>query len=614
MKKIRVSNTVRRFLPALLAALLCAACPQPSDSDNNNNQDTEYSVSVESLTNGEVSVSPESAKAGATITVTVSPNDYFEMNGPPLINNENGTTKTGDTTFTFSMPAKNVTVTVPALKLQTGYIAINTPADLAKIGNDLDHPPNGTYVLLDDITLDDWEPVSLQADTNAAPKFHGNNKTIRVTSFHDDALSLASLGIFSLIQGMASDWALADNLTLVWDSEDPVNPTTAMSSVLQGFGIFAGVVKFAEINNVKISGALEIDDGSAALLVGSVFGTANSCILERVCSSVTITVGARTGSGYCGGIAGQVRNESLVQNCGYTGDITTTGSNVEIGGIAGNVIGTSNEDIAQIRGCPVSGNITRSNFTVSSSGGGAYTGGIVSRMQYAAISASSFTGTIQADMHSSQTGYTIMIGLGGIAGTSRQSTSNRITDCYVRGTISGRETKAGSSDTIGGIVGYAYSDTITITRCYAAGKILAASTGVSTNNRIYSAGILGYYATAPVIENCAALQEEITYTVDSGASMQTNLRMNRIACNSGSVALGGTEKNIAWQDMPVQLFKGATNDTGNNTTKINYDKTPRGQDGEDTAAATPAQSVYEDMGWDFTTVWTMGGDGYPVLK
>jgi hypothetical protein len=39
-----------------------------------------------------------------------------------------------------------------------------------------------------------------------------------------------------------------------------------------------------------------------------------------------------------------------------------------------------------------------------------------------------------------------------------------------------------------------------------------------------------------------------------------------------------------------------------------------GKDGAD-CDAKPAQSVYEDLGWDFSEVWTMDGStGYPVLR
>jgi hypothetical protein len=38
-----------------------------------------------------------------------------------------------------------------------------------------------------------------------------------------------------------------------------------------------------------------------------------------------------------------------------------------------------------------------------------------------------------------------------------------------------------------------------------------------------------------------------------------------------------------------------------------------GFDGAD-CTAQPDQSVYTGLGWDFSTVWKMGGEGYPVLQ
>jgi hypothetical protein len=38
-----------------------------------------------------------------------------------------------------------------------------------------------------------------------------------------------------------------------------------------------------------------------------------------------------------------------------------------------------------------------------------------------------------------------------------------------------------------------------------------------------------------------------------------------------------------------------------------------GLDGAD-CIAKPGQSVFAGLGWDFASVWVMGGDGYPVLR
>lgn len=59
----------------LMAALLCAACSQPSSDGNGSTSfDTTYSVTVESSANGTVTASKTSGiAAGETITLTVTP-------------------------------------------------------------------------------------------------------------------------------------------------------------------------------------------------------------------------------------------------------------------------------------------------------------------------------------------------------------------------------------------------------------------------------------------------------------------------------------------------------------------------------------------------------------
>jgi hypothetical protein len=43
-----------------------------------------------------------------------------------------------------------------------------------------------------------------------------------------------------------------------------------------------------------------------------------------------------------------------------------------------------------------------------------------------------------------------------------------------------------------------------------------------------------------------------------------------------------------------------------------WSKTASGRDGED-ADPNPGQTVYSELGWDFSSVWRMDG-GYPALR
>jgi hypothetical protein len=63
---------------------------------------------------------------------------------------------------------------------------------------------------------------------------------------------------------------------------------------------------------------------------------------------------------------------------------------------------------------------------------------------------------------------------------------------------------------------------------------------------------------------------------------------------------GKLVNNIAWAGMTVA--GGLVGDTGAD-----------GQDGADTTEK-PEQSAYTAMGWDFSTIWQMGANGYPALR
>ncbi len=78
-----------------------------------------YAVTVESAVNGSVSVNKKSAAAGAAVTVTVTPAEGCKL-GTLSARDAKGNavtlTKSSDTTYTFTMPAANVTVSATFVK------------------------------------------------------------------------------------------------------------------------------------------------------------------------------------------------------------------------------------------------------------------------------------------------------------------------------------------------------------------------------------------------------------------------------------------------------------------------------------------------------------------
>ncbi len=69
-----------------------------------------YTVTAEKATNGEVTVSPEKVAEGDTVTVTVKPEEGYELDKLTVGEETVDVTEVKDGTYTFEMPAEDVTV------------------------------------------------------------------------------------------------------------------------------------------------------------------------------------------------------------------------------------------------------------------------------------------------------------------------------------------------------------------------------------------------------------------------------------------------------------------------------------------------------------------------
>jgi hypothetical protein len=281
---------------------------------------------------------------------------------------------------------------------------------------------------------------------------------------------------------------------------------------------------------------------------------------------------------YAGGIAGgsyyamDTAYHGAIEDCSYAGTVhaKAMGYWTWAGGIAGAIVGDGDgslENTTRIVRCRAEGTVS----VAGTSSGYPYVGGIVAYNYYGAlVSQSYFSGNVLADGGADYAG--------GIAGyNSRYAGHNsRIEDCWSAGTVTG-------FNSAGGIVGQNQVDAY-IRRCYSTAIVKATgadATGVG--------GIAGLNVS--LITGCVALNPSIQ-------AGDTN-NIHRI---SGSGDSAQNTNNRAWSGMTVTTGGTYTSDIGANT-----------QDGAN-CDAKPVQSVYEGLGWNFTTVWTMGGDGYPVLQ
>jgi hypothetical protein len=139
-----------------------------------------------------------------------------------------------------------------------------------------------------------------------------------------------------------------------------------------------------------------------------------------------------------------------------------------------------------------------------------------------------------------------------------------------------------------------------IERCYSTALISARAAQDTAANQAQkgAGGITGYNAVADeraggTTRNCVALNPSIT------ASGGFDL-LHRVVGNGG----GDHGNNLALQDMEIIIggVSSTPDDTGADA-----------KDGEDVNLPL-AQSVFDGLGWDFASVWEMGGNGYPVLR
>ncbi len=317
-------------------------------------------------------------------------------------------------------------------------------------------------------------------------------------------------------------------------------------------GILIAYATGFELSNCSVKGNAE-----GTKYVGGIAGYFTDSSSSQL-SDLTYegSLSSSTASAYIGGIAGQCTGglyhvSSVVQ-------ITATGSNTYIGGL----VGSFNNNSRTVSQCTAEVNI-------SSSGTGCYIGGLIGKSSNTVTTGCYSSGTIQVTGNNSMTG--------GIAG---YLSGGGISDNYSTATISGTQRTAG-------LVGQADGGS-QINRCYATGNI----TGI-----YYGAGIVGNLSgTNTKTTNCVALNNQLTFTDQSSWAA-------RVIGGYDNAAGDPDGSNLALATMQVSL---------NGVPVTKYDDLVEGV--AKSEAELKQQATYKAMGWDFSDVWTMSADGYPVLK
>jgi hypothetical protein len=447
---------------------------------------------------------------------------------------------------------------------------------------------------------------------------------------------VAGLAQSSTFSGVTVRGSYTNNLT---------SPAPAQNGRLVKAGseyIFQGVTTPGSdgLNVGGVAGHVEASQFSAT-------GLAAPSLFKAIVSNIKINATSTTTPVYLGGVAGYA-NGATIENAQVTGDITGRGDgyNTSAGGVAGYIIASrvldssaavsvnlqglgvnfDDYDSWQIDAGGLVGYVGGSDYAPSlidhSYATGAvtayspfpYAGGLVGYLygyndfsnpakNGGTVSRSYATGEVRSESQADPNGvYGDIPYAGGLVGYSSVKGST-IVDSYARGNV--YAVTRGTFAWAGGVVGGNVNDAVVL-RVYATGNVLSNAAG--DRPPIYPAmyadagpaagGIAGYnnYTANTRLSDSVALNNNVN------GNQTTQNVVHRVAggIGDGSGHDGVLEDNLAYEKMTV----------GDNWVhEYGADK----RDGANTAA-TPAQPVYADLGWDFANTWAIGSDGYPVIQ
>ena len=650
------------FTAAFLAAFLFfTACEQPAGVVHDED------ATLKTLTVNRGTLSPAFSASRFEYSVTVrNSNNVITVTAAA---NSGKASVSGTGTKTLNVGSNTIPVVVKAENGDSKTYIINvtrhdglvrkitSAQDMAKIGVADGWSLAGEYELANDITLENWAGVASGAEEVFSGVFDGGGKTITLNGLElsDNNVSFSGVsplagrnslaGIFCRIEGISGLRAEIKNFTVVVNASIDEDPQSHMS-----VGVVAGYAKETDFEKITIQGntsaknAYNSARANRRLYLGGIAGAVEaSSIIECKNEAAIYGFGWAYSGVYnqIGGIAGMFYNGVNIKNCHNIGNISgeTSGSasNVFVGGIAGGSFYYTNTNYrGVIEDCSSTGNIhaegaafwswaggiagvvvgsgtkvirSHASGTISvngPTGSWPYVGGITGYNYYGSvIEQCYFTGEVEV-----QGGNVVSDYAGGISGYNSQyrnpSTgqlfSSTIQDCWSSGRVTGFLNA-------GGIVGQNQVYT-NLRRCYSTAEIVATASADAEANLANSGvgGIAGFSVSTEKdgLTGNVALNSSIsapngfpvlgrvvgtnsaTYVAGGYKDEGGNIR-NNYAVNSMSVTIAGEPKTI--------------------TADIN------GIDGADLANQKPVQSFYVDtLGWNFTSVWEMGADGYPKLK
>ncbi len=378
-----------------------------------------------------------------------------------------------------------------------GYTGIYSKSDLNNVRNNL----AGSYILMNDIEFTDedfaeggafynngagWTPIGENNSEAFTGTFDGNGFVIKNLYVNIDS---ENADVFAGLFGHVKN-AIIQNLGIE-DGRIAAMVTTSINTYVYAGGI-AGYVYGSEIINcyhtgsVSASASVSIDQYYIYVMSGGIAGQIKSNSIITNCYNTGSVTASSSGpsdfyrlAAYSGGVVGDMQ-KSTVTRCFNTGTVATNVSD-EVYAYTGGITGKATDN-SSIDNCYNTGIVTSTAYSSS------YVGGIAGELANGAITNCYNTGSVEAT--SSASG----VNAGGIAGSVTYVAN--ITNSYNTGSVTGTSKKHAQ---IGGIAGYVNNNTIT--GCYNTGIV----SGTSTETDAYSGGIAGHvyaYNTDCAITDC----------------------------------------------------------------------------------------------------------------
>ena len=260
------------------------------------------------------------------------------------------------------------------------------------------------------------------------------------------------------------------------------------------------------------------------------------------------------GGNYTGIIIGKLINGEMT-NCKVIGSLA---DGTPVGGLMGKLDG------GKVSRC-------QADVTINVTGENSYIGGLIGEVNGEVDQCLSY-GTLTATGNTSYVGG--LIGISNSGSSIANSYSSAVTN---------------SSLSAAGIVAYNYG---VVDKCYATGNVFSKN---------YGAGVVGYNdGEGAIVKNCVAMNNKLDVTFESQSAQSGGY---------GQRIIGGIKNNAPAPEMNNYALKTMQVSVNNVPQKV-YDDIMNGT--AKTAAQLKAKATYEELGWDFNSIWKIEeGTTYP---